>query len=175
MIKAEKALVIEELKEKFDNSMFFYIADSSELTVEAINKFRRSCFEKDIEVRVVKNSLVKKALADNAEEKNYTPLFDVLAGPTTLLFSDVSNAPAKVIKEFRKDNEKPVLKAAYIDSGIYLGDDQIEVLSNLKSKDELLGEIIGLLQSPAQNVISALKSGGSTIAGLVKALEERAN
>lgn len=175
MNKQQKGEVIEALKEKFNDSVYFYIADSSELTVETINQFRRTCFENDIEVKVVKNTLVQKALESFDAEKNYEPLYDVLKGPTTLLFSDVANKPARIIEEFRKTNDKPVLKAAYIETGIYLGDDQIETLSKLKSKDELLGEIIGLLQSPAQNVVSALKSGGNTIAGLVKALEERAN
>ena len=111
----------------------------------------------------------------NAEEKNYVAIYDALHGPTTLLFCETANLPAKVIKDFRKTNEKPVLKAAYIDSGVFIGDDQLDALAALKSKNELIGEIVGLLQSPAKNVISALKSGGNTIAGLVKALEERAN
>lgn len=167
--------MIDELKEKFANNPFFYITDSSALSVEAINKFRRICFEKGIEVKVVKNTLAKKAMEHNAEEKNYVAIYDALHGPTTLLFCETANLPAKVIKEFRKTNEKPVLKAAYIDSGVYIGDDQLDALVALKSKYELIGEVIGLLQSPAKNVISALKSGGNTIAGLVKALEERAN
>lgn len=175
MKKADKALIIEELKDKLDNSLFFYIADSSKLTVEAINKFRRSCHEKGIEVQVVKNTLVKKAMEDSAERRNFTPLYDVLAGPTTLLFSDVSSAPAKIIEEFRKKSDKPVLKAAYIDAGIYIGDDQLKALTELKSKEQLIGEIIGLLQSPAKNVISALSSGGGKLAGILKTLEERGN
>jgi large subunit ribosomal protein L10 len=175
MIKSDKALMIEELKEKFANNPFFYITDSSALTVEHINKFRRICFEKGIEVHVVKNTLAKKALEASApEEKNYVALYDALHGPTTLLFCETANLPGKVLKEFRTKHEKPVLKAAYIDSSVYFGDDQIEALATLKSKEDLIGEIIGLLQSPAKNVISALKSGGNTIAGLVKALEERA-
>ncbi|MBK8699484.1 MAG: 50S ribosomal protein L10 [Saprospiraceae bacterium] len=175
MKKGDKALMIDELKEKFANNPFFYITDSSSLTVAAINKFRRICFEKGIEVQVVKNTLVKKAMEPTAEEKNYVAIYDALHGPTTLLFCETANLPAKVIKEFRKSSDRPFIKGAYIDSGVYLGDDQIDALANLKSKEELVGEIIGLLQSPAKNVISALKSGGNTIAGLVKALEERAN
>ena len=175
MKKGEKALMIDELKEKFANNPFFYITDSSALTVEAINKFRRICYEKGIEVHVVKNTLAKKAMEPNAEEKNYVAIYDALHGPTTLLFCETANLPAKVIKDFRKTNEKPVLKAAYIDSCVFIGDDQLDALAALKSKNELIGEIVGLLQSPAKNVISALKSGGNTIAGLVKALEERAN
>jgi large subunit ribosomal protein L10 len=175
MKKSDKVLMIEELKEKFANNPFFYITDSSSLTVEQINKFRRICFEKGIEVKVVKNTLAKKAMEPNATEKNYVGVYDALHGPTTLLFCETANLPAKVIKEFRGKDERPLIKAAYIDSGVYLGDDQIDALASLKSKNELIGEIVGLLQSPAKNVISALKSGGNTLAGLLKALEERAN
>lgn len=175
MLKSDKVLMIDELREKFTSSPFFYITDSSALTVEAINKFRRICFEKGIEVKVVKNTLAKKALeASSPEEKNYVALYDALHGPTTLLFCETANLPGKVLKEFRIKNQKPVLKAAYIDSSIYFGDDQIEALANLKSKEDLVGEIISILQSPAKNVISALKSGGNTLAGLMKTLEERA-
>lgn len=175
MRKEEKALEIEDLKAKFDANQFFYITDSSSLTVAQINNFRRVCFEKGIEVKVVKNTLAKKAMETFDETKNYAALFDSLHGPTTLLFCETANLPAKVLKDFRKSSEKPVLKAAYIDSGVFVGDDQIDALSKLKSKEELIGEIIGLLQSPAKNVVSALQSAPNTIAGLVKALEERAN
>ncbi len=174
MKKADKALMIDDLKEKFANNPYFYVTDSSCLSVEAINKFRRICFEKGIEVHVVKNTLAKKALEPNAEEKNYVAIYDALHGPTTLLFCETANLPAKVIKEFRKTNEKPLIKAAYIDSGVFMGDSSLDALASLKSKQELVGDIIGLLQSPAKNVISALKSGGNTLAGLMKALEERA-
>jgi len=175
MKKSDKTLAVEELISKFESNPFFYIADSSSLSVEKINKFRRVCFEKGIEVKVVKNTLAQKALETFSEDKKYAGLYDSLKGPTTLLFADVANLPAKVIKDFRKKSERPFIKAAYIDSGIYIGDSQIDELSMLKSKDELVGEIIGLLQSPAKNVIGALKSGGNIIAGLVKTLEERAN
>ena len=175
MRKEEKALEIEDLKAKLDDNQFFYITDSSSLTVAQINNFRRICFDKGIEVKVVKNTLARKAMESFDEAKNYTALFDSLHGPTTLLFCETANLPAKVLKEFRKSSEKPVLKAAYIDAGVYVGDDQIDALAKLKSKEELIGEIIGLLQSPAKNVVSALKSAPNTIEGLVKALEERAN
>lgn len=174
MKKADKTLVIEQLKEKFTDASFFYIADSSGLTVEDINKFRGMCYEKGVEMRVVKNTLVKKALEAVGEEKGYEELYDSLKGPTSIMFAEIANTPAKVIEEFRKSFDKPVLKAAYIDSGIYKGDDALKELAALKSKEELIGEIILLLQSPAKNVISSLKSGGSTIAGLVKALQDRA-
>ncbi len=173
MTRTEKAAVIEALKEKFNETSFFYVTDTSTLTVGQINDFRRKCFEKDIEVKVVKNTLAIKALEAAPEEKKFSPLYDILKGPSAILFTETANMPAKVLKEFRESNEKPVLKAAYIDSDIYIGDDQIEPLSKLKSKEDLLGELITLLQSPAKNVISALQSGGQTLSGLIKALEER--
>lgn len=173
MTKAEKSEAIDLLREKFDQTSFFYITDASTLTVEQITNFRRKCFEKDIEVRVVKNTLAVKALEDAPEEKGYGPLKDALKGPSAILFTSTANAPAKVLKDFRKDHEKPVLKAAYIDTDVYFGDDQLESLTKLKSKEDLLGEVITILQSPAKNVISALSSGGQTIAGLIKALQER--
>ena len=173
MTRADKATAIAELKEKFSNSSFFYVTDSSTLTVEEINKLRGMFFEKGVEMKVVKNTLVKKALENEPEEKGYTKIFDALKGPTAILFTDVANAPARVIEEYRGDNERPILKAAYIDTDVYLGDDQLKSLASLKSKEEMLGEVITLLQSPATNLISALKSGGSTISGLLKALEER--
>ncbi|SRR5690606_29661068 len=174
MTRAEKMTAIEELKEKFNNNSFFYLTDSSTLTVAQVNNLRRLCFEKGVEMKVVKNALAKQALSDAPEEKGYEKLFDSLKGPTAIMFTQTANVPAKIIEEFRKEHEKPVLKAAYIDTSIFLGDDQVKTLSSLKSKEELIGEIIGLLQSPAKNVVSALKSGGSTIMGLLKALEERA-
>ncbi len=173
MTRSEKVAVVEELKEKFDNSTSFYVTDSSTLTVAEVNNLRGLCFEKGVEMRVVKNTLVKKALEALPEDKNYAELYDTLKGPTALMFCETANLPAKLIEEFRKTHEKPVLKAAYIDSSIYVGDDQVKSLAALKSKEELVGEIVGLLQSPAKNVISALKSGGSTIAGILKTLEER--
>lgn len=175
MNKAQKTQTIADLKEQIANATFFYLADASALSVEKINKFRRLCFDKGVQMQVVKNTLVKKAMEDADESKGYAGLFDVLNGPTAILFSENASIPAKIIEEFRKSNSKPVLKAAYIDSAIYVGDDQIEVLTKLKSKEQLIGEIIGLLQSPAKNVISGLKSGGSIIAGLLKTLEERGN
>jgi len=174
MTRSEKSQVIEDLKAKFSESPYFYFADSSALTVEQINKLRRACFEKGIEVQVVKNTLAQKAMeATGDKAEGFQGLYESLVGPTTVFFADTGNAPAKVIKEFRKNFDKPLLKAAYIDSDIFIGDDQLEILSTLKSKDELVGEIIGLLQSPAKNVISALKSSGGTIAGILKTLEER--
>lgn len=173
MTKAEKTATIEALKEKFSSTEFFYLTDSSTLTVDEVNKFRGLCYEKGIEMRVIKNTLARKALESLPEEKGYEGLYESLKGPTAVLFTEVANSPAKVLKEFRKTAEKPVLKAAYIDTAVYVGDDQIDPLTKLKSKEDLLGEVITLLQSPAKNLISALQSGGATISGLLKALEER--
>lgn len=173
MTKVEKTATIEELKEKLSEVQFFYLTDSSTLTVAKINDFRRICFEKGIEVRVVKNTLLRKALESFPEERRFENLYDVLHGPTSVLFTETANLPAKILKDFRKDNEKPVLKAAYIDTDVFLGDEQIETLINLKSKEDLLGEVVTLLLSPMQQLVGALQSGGTTIAGLLKTLEER--
>jgi len=173
MTRAEKTATIEALTEKLQEAAHFYLADSSTLTVEQVNKFRGMCFEKGIEMRVVKNTLIKKAMEAQQTPDHFEPLFDSLKGPTAILFAETANAPAKVIKDFRGDKEKPALKAAYIDTAVFLGDEKLEELSKLKSKEELLGEVISLLQSPARNVISALQSGGTKIMGLLQALEER--
>lgn len=173
MTKADKAQAIEVLKEKFEEVSFFYITDASTLTVEQINNFRGMCFEKGVEMKVVKNTLVRKALESFPQERKYEGLYEALKGPTALLFTSTANVPAKLIKEFRKTAERPVVKAAYIDTGIYIGDENLDALSMLKSKEELVGEIIGLLQSPIKNVVSSLQSGGQTLSGLLKALEER--
>jgi large subunit ribosomal protein L10 len=127
-----------------------------------VNSFRKLCFEQNVQMQVVKNTLIKKALEAGDEAKTFQT-YTVLWNTTAVLFCETANIPARIIEKFRKTNSKPILKAAYIDSSVYVGDDQIEVLTKLKSKEELVGEIIGLLQSPAKNVISALKSGGSTI------------
>ena len=175
MNKTEKGATIEALKDKINESSFFYLADASSMTVAQINSFRRICHEKGIEVKVVKNTLARKAMEALPADKGYADLYEALHGPTAKLFADAGNAPAKVIKDFRATSERPILKAAYIDSAVFLGDDQLDVLIAIKSKNELIGEIISLLQSPAKNVIGALQSGGHKLAGLVKALEERAN
>lgn len=172
MDKNQKNQEIAELKEKFSNTQYFYLTDSSTLSVEKINKFRRLCFNSGVEYRISKNTLIKKALEQVGE--GYEQLFPLLNGPTGVMFSTDGATPAKVLKEFRKDSDRPILKGAYIDSSIFSGDNQLETLAKLKNKAELLGEIVGLLQSPARNVISALQgSSAQKIAGLVKALEER--
>jgi large subunit ribosomal protein L10 len=173
MNKDQKAQYIEELAADLSKANIFYLADTADLTVETINQFRRRCFQQGIELRVVKNTLLAKAM-QQVEGRNYDNLASVLHGPTSILFSEVGNAPAKLIKDFRKKNEKPLLKGAYIEEAVFVGDNQLDTLEAIKSKEELIGEIIGLLQSPAKNVISGLKGGGAKIAGILKTLEERA-
>ena len=173
MNRSEKANAIEVLKDKFAAHEFFYLTDSSTLSVEEINRLRGLCFEQGIEMRVVKNTLAIKALEQADESKGYAAVIEQLKGPTAIMFTTNSNAPAKVIKDFRKDKEMPRLKAAYIDTDVFVGDESIEELIKLKSKEELVGEVIGLLQSPMKNLISALNSGGNTLSRLLKALEER--
>ena len=173
MTKTDKGLLIQELKEKFENSSYFYVTDASTLTVAKINQLRRKCFEKGVEVKTVKNALAIKAMDEYADSKNFKAIFDAFKGQSTILFSQDGKLPASIIKEFRGKDQKPALKAAYIDSDVFFGDDQLDILSKLKTKNELIGDVIFMLQSPAQNVISALKSGGTTIAGILKTLEER--
>lgn len=174
MTKEEKTAAIEVLKEELGNTPFFYFADSSTMTVAKINQFRRKCYEQGIQVKVAKNTLIRKALESQPESKGYSPLYDTLHGATTILISENPKAPAKIIEEFRKTQERPLLKAAYIDSAIYIGDEQLQALVKMKSKDEMIGEIIGLLQSPARTLAAQITASGSKLAGIVKALEERA-
>ena len=177
MTREEKAQIIEELSEKFANHAHFYITDASGFTVAQVNNFRRLCFKSGIEYKVYKNTLIRKAL-EKQEGTDYSPLFKTLNGFSGVMFSkETGNLPAKIIREFRLKLEgKPVLKAASIDSDLFIGDENLTLLSELKSKNELIGDVIALLQSPAKNLISALTSGSKgTVAGLVKALEERGN
>jgi large subunit ribosomal protein L10 len=173
MTKEEKAKYIDDLTAELTQAGVFYLADTSELTVEVINNLRRKCFQSGVTLKVVKNTLLHKAM-ERVEGIDYGQLSEVLAGPTSIMFAEVGNVPAKIIQEFRKKSAKPILKGAFIGEAIFIGDNQLEALSNIKSKDELLGEIVGLLQSPAKNVISALKGQGGKIAGILKTLEERA-
>lgn len=173
MTREEKTVAIEELKEELGNSPFFYLTDSSTLTVAKINKFRRMCFEQGITVKVAKNTLIQKALESEPESKGYAALFGSLHGPTTILISSNPKAPAKLLEDFRKTEERPILKAAYIDSSVYIGDEQLATLVKLKSKEEMIGEIIGLLQSPGRRLASQITASGSKVAGIVKALAER--
>jgi len=171
MNKEEKYDLVLALTEQMKEYGNFYITDTSNLTVAKVNDIRRKCFDADIKMQVTKNSLIKKAM--EAAGGDFAPIYDVLKGSSSILFSKSATAPAKLIKQLRKTGDKPVLKAAYIDSAIFIGDNQLDTLTKLKSKEQLIGEVIGLLQSPAKNVISALQSGGNTLAGLVKTLQER--
>ena len=171
MNKEEKHELVLALTEQIKEYGNFYITDTSDLTVAKVNLIRRKCFESDITMQVAKNSLIKKAMANI--DGDFSSLYDVLKGSSSILFSKSSTAPAKLIKQLRKTGEKPILKAAYIDSAVFIGDKQLDALINLKSKEQLIGEIIGLLQSPAKNVVSALQSGGNKLAGIVKTLQER--
>ncbi|MBC8052076.1 MAG: 50S ribosomal protein L10 [Sphingobacteriaceae bacterium] len=171
MKKEEKQEIVQALSEQIKEYGNFYLTDTSELSVSKINVIRRKFFENGITLQVAKNTLIRKAMEAAGVDSSE---FDAaLKGSSTILFSTVANAPAKLIKELRRTGDKPVLKGAYIDTAVFVGDNQLDALATLKSKEELVGEIIGLLQSPAKNVISALKSGGTTIAGLVKTLQER--
>jgi large subunit ribosomal protein L10 len=172
MNKEEKYELVNALTEQIKEYGNFYITDTADLTVAKVNDIRRKCFDNGITMQVAKNSLIKKAL-QAAGGSDYDQLFDVLKGTSTILFSTSAKAPAKLIKDLRKQGDKPVLKAAYVYSSAFIGDSQLDALMTLKSKEELVGDIIGLLQSPAKNVLSALQSGGTTIAGLVKTLQER--
>lgn len=173
MTREEKAKYIDDLATELSEANIFYLADTAELTVEVVNNLRRRCFQSNIRMRVVKNTLLQKAM-DRVEGKDFGNLGDTLSGATSIMFAEVANVPGKLIQEFRKKNEKPILKGAYIEEAIFIGDNQLDALANLKSREELIGEIIGLLQSPAKNVVSGLKGAGGKIAGILKTLEERA-
>lgn len=173
MTREDKTAAIAVLKEELGNAPFFYFADSSTLSVAKINRFRRMCYDKNITVKVAKNTLIQKALESEPESKGYAALYEALKGPTTILISSNPKAPAKLIAEFRKTEARPILKAAYIDSSVFLGDEQLVALTKLKTKEEMVGEIIGLLQSPARRLSSQITAAGSKIAGIVKTLEER--
>jgi large subunit ribosomal protein L10 len=172
MKKEEKQVMIDDLSKRLDENNIIYIADISSLDAVATSSLRRQCFAKNIKLSVVKNTLLKKAM-ENIQGKDLTELYDILPGPTAIMLSDTGNLPAKLIKDFRKKNDKPVLKGAFVEESIYIGDDQLNLLADIKSKDELIGDVIGLLQSPAKNVISALTSSKGKIAGLVKTLSEK--
>ncbi|WP_316813166.1 50S ribosomal protein L10 [Pedobacter heparinus] len=171
MNREEKHELVSALQVKMQEFGNFYIADTSSLSVEKVNSIRRKCFESGIEMQVAKNTLIRKAI--EGLEGDASEIFAALKGQSALLFSTTGSAPAKLIKALRKGSDKPVLKAAYIDSSVYVGDNHLDSLVSLKSREELIGDIIGLLQSPAKNVISALKSSGGKIAGIVKTLQER--
>lgn len=173
MTREEKTAAVAELTDKIGSTPFIYLADSSAMSVKQVSDFRRACFEKNVEMKVVKNTLAIKAIESLENKDDFSDFLPLLKGTSALLFTDTANVPGKILKEFRKSNEKPVLKGAFIDTDVFVGDDQIDVLASMKSKEDLIGDVIMLLQSPIKTVISSLQSGGQTISGLLKALEER--
>jgi large subunit ribosomal protein L10 len=172
MNKEDKTQIISVLAEELAASKNFYLADTSELPSNKTSSLRRQCFDKKIKLIVVKNTLLQKAM-ERTNDEEFKPLYVALKGSTSIMFCDSSSEPAKLIKELRKTDKKPVLKAAYVEQSVYIGDEQLDVLAAIKSKNEVIGDIIGLLQSPAKTVIAALQSGGGKIAGVVKTLSER--
>ena len=171
MTRQEKKESIENLKAALSEAKNLYLADIAGLDATQTSDLRRACFKENIQLQVVKNTLLAKAM--EASDQDFGELTEILKGNTSLMFSETGNAPAKVIKNFRKRSDKPILKGAFIEQAIYIGDDQIDALTAIKSKEELVGEIITLLQSPAKNVISALQSGGGKLSGILKTLSER--
>ncbi|MDR2824009.1 MAG: 50S ribosomal protein L10 [Prevotellaceae bacterium] len=171
MKKEDKEIIIKQLGNSLQEYSHFYLADIGGLNATQTSDLRRECFKKEIKLLVVKNTLLRKAL----EEANvdFSELYDTLKGETSLMLTDTGNAPAKLIQEFSKKNKKPILKAAYVEESFYIGENQLDALIHIKSKNELIGDIVALLQSPAKNVVSALKSGGNTIHGVLKTLGER--
>ncbi|MFA6403987.1 MAG: 50S ribosomal protein L10 [Salinivirgaceae bacterium] len=171
MKREDKAVVINELAQKLKEASHFYLTDISDLNAEQSSLLRRKCFEKEIELVVVKNTLLRKAMEQTGTD--YSEMFEVLKGATSVMFTEMANVPGKMIQELRKKSDKPIVKAAYVEETVYIGDNQLNALANVKTKNELIGDVIGLLQSPAKNVISALQSGGSTLSGVLKTLSEK--
>jgi len=171
MTREEKSRVIEDLTAQLAGTNVVYLADISGLNAEITSNLRRACFKAGIQLEVVKNTLLAKAM--EASDNDYGDLPTVLAGNTSILIAENGNAPARIIKEFRKKSDKPLLKGAFIHHAVFIGDNQLDALIALKSKEEVIGEIIGLLQSPAKNVVSALKSSGGKLAGILKTLSEK--
>ncbi len=170
---AGKTELIKVLTEQLNESNVIYVADLSGLNAEDTSNFRRQCFKENITVRVTKNTLLRRAMAES--DKDFGDLSDIVVGPSAIMLSEVGNSPARLIKDFRKKKEIPAVKGAYIEEMVYLGDEQIDFLASIKSKEELIGDIITILQSPAKNVISALQSGGNILTGVLKTLSEKEN
>jgi large subunit ribosomal protein L10 len=171
MTKAQKAQEIKDLTEDLSSVKNLYLTDIEGLDAVQTTALRRACYKANIKLSVVKNTLLAKAM--EASETDFGELQGVLKGNTSLMFSEAGSAPAKLIKNFRKKSDKPILKGAFIEEAIYIGDDQIDLLESIKSKEELIGDVIAILQSPAKNVISALQSGGTNLSGIIKTLSER--
>ena len=173
MRREEKEVIIEDLAQRLNDTKHFYLTDISELNAEQTSKLRRKCFEKEISLLVVKNTLLRKAMEKS--EGDFDDLYDILKDSTSIMFCETGNTPAKLIKDMRKTMERPLIKAAFVEESIYIGDNQLDVLSNIKSKDELLGDLLMLLQSPATNLVSALAASGSKMAGALLTLSEKEN
>ncbi len=173
MKKEDKSAIIKQLESTINEYAHFYLTDIGGLNAAQTSELRRVCYKQDIKLVVVKNTLLQKALESSSVD--FSEIYGSLTGATSILLSNVGNAPAKLIKDFSKTSKskKPLLKAAYVEESFYIGENQLEALVNVKTKNELLGELIGLLQSPAKNVVSALQSGGNTIHGVLKTLAER--
>ena len=171
MTREEKSLVIDNLTAQLAENNVIYVTDLTGLNAQETTAIRRACFKANIKVAVVKNTWLAKAM--EASDKDFGELPNILKGNSSLMYAEVGNAPAKLIQEFRKKSNKPILKGAYIDSAVFVGDNQLDALAAIKSKNEIIGDIIGLLQSPAKNVISALKSSGGKLAGVLKTLSEK--
>lgn len=171
MTREEKSQVIQDLTAKLADTNTIYLADISGLDALTTSNLRRACFKANVKLAVVKNTLLSKAM--EASDKDFGDLPNVLKGNTSIMIAEAGNAPAKVIKEFRKKSDKPLLKGAFVEESVYVGDDQLDTLVNIKSKEELIGDIITLLQSPAKNVVSALQSGGNKLSGILSTLSEK--
>lgn len=172
MTREEKSAQIADLRDAINNSSHFYVADISGLNASDTSRLRRKCFEQSVRLRVVKNTLFSKAL-ESSERDDFSTLYPVLVGSTCIFFSEVANSPARLIKDFRGAKDRPMLKAAYVEESFYVGDEQLDTLATLKSREELIADIVMLLQSPMRNVVGAVQSGGSKIAGILKTLSER--
>jgi len=173
MRREEKQVIVDSLAEKLKEYSHFYLTDTAQLNAADTSALRRKCFENDIKLIVVKNTLLKRALEQS--EINLEELYPVLKGTTSIMFANTGNTPAKIIKEFRRLHDKPLLKGAFVQESVYIGDEMLDALVAIKTREELIGDIILLLQSPAKNVISALSSGGNKLHGVLETLSNRNN
>ena len=171
MKSADKQVLINNLQEQIDSYDHFYLADISGLNAADTSDLRRLCFKQNVKLVVAKNTLLRKALENSG--KNAEELYDTLKGNTSVMFTEVGNAPAKLIKEFRKKHKRPVLKAAFVEESVYVGEEQLDALIAVKSKNELIADVVALLKSPMQTLLSQLQSGGNTIHGVLEALKEK--
>ena len=173
MRREEKNAIIDSLAEKLKEYSHFYLTDTAQLNAADTSALRRKCFENNIRLIVVKNTLLKRAL--EMSEGNFEELYPVLKGTTSIMFSNTGNSPAKLIKEFRRQHDKPVLKGAYVQESVFIGDQMLDALVSVKTREELIGDLIFMLQSPARNVISALQSGGNKLHGVLETLSKKEN